>query len=127
MAKTPNGEIEHEADERPLTRDEIRALFFAPLDTPTPPVSLEWNGVTFEWRRPSVQQVQNARDDDDADKNFLVRLIIEYSYVPGTDQKLFEDTDYDRVMSMPFGPEWQTAVTTIGKEIGLGVEAKVKN
>lgn len=70
---------------------------------------VEWEGNSFEVRQPSVK----ARNDLyrkclDEDGNmdmtkFLVWGAILHTFVPDTDEKVFEDTDYEVLSEMPAG------------------------
>lgn len=70
---------------------------------------VEWEGSKFEVRQPSVK----ARNDLyrkclDEDGNmdmtaFLVWGAILHTYVPDSEEKVFEDTDYDVLAEMPAG------------------------
>lgn len=110
------------------TRDELRAAFFDPQFTEVKPTQMTWNGVTFDWYRPTIKQLQEAQDNEVGEgRNFMVRLICDYSYMPGTKERLFEDEDYERLINMPLSTEWQENIRKIGAAIGLGVEEKAKN
>lgn len=109
-----------------LSRTELRAMMFSPEKTIAHRISLDFNGVPLEWQRPSIQEMQEHQDAG-KDRNFMVSLLISYSYVPGTEEKVFEDSDYATIMGMPYSEEYGTAVGTIVKALNLKVDEKVKN
>lgn len=134
MAKQPTEEDLNQAaqtsEAKPSLRDEIRAKVLAQVK----PISLTitLGGVDLEWRQPSIQQTQDARaarGDNADDENFIVRMILDYTYIPDTDEKVFTPDDYANVMGMGFGGEYQKAITKIAKALDLTeeVEEKAKN
>lgn len=94
-------------------------------------VPLTIGGAEVEWRQPTLQQVQDARAaaGDDDDENFIVRMLVSYTFMPGTDEKLFEPSDYTEIMGMAFGGDYQKAMNKISATLDMAgeVEAKVKN
>ena len=70
---------------------------------------VKWNGVEVELRQPSVKQRQELfkRCVGDGGKidslEFMTLGVIACTYVPGTDEKVFDDTDYDGIMARPAG------------------------
>jgi hypothetical protein len=71
--------------------------------------SVEWNGLKFEFRQPSLAGRRKLRDKalDDGGMidifEALVWGVIWNTYVPGTDELVFEETDYDSLVSTPPG------------------------
>lgn len=111
---------------RKMTRDEMRAVMFSPEKTIAHRIPLKFNGMDLEWQRPSIQELAEAQDAG-KDRNFMVGMIINYSYIPGTDEKVFEDGDYAVIMKMPYSEEYGDAVGAIVKTLNLRVDEKVKN
>lgn len=69
---------------------------------------VEFNGVKVEIRQPSYKArreiMKRARDGDNIDPfEFLVWAVIENTYVESGDEKVFEDTDYEALVSRPVG------------------------
>lgn len=108
-----------------LTRDQIRAAMFESEHALAKAIPIQYLGADLEWRNPTIRQMQELRDQED--KNFMVLLLIGYTFIPGTDEKIFEDTDYDRLVDMPIHGDFQKVVNTIAATIDLNVEEKVKN
>lgn len=126
--QSPNEENAAAKMAPPPSRDELRKKFFSEKNTKVAPVELSWNGISFEWRRPTISQIQAARDaNEDGSRNFIVDMIIGYSFIEGTDEKLFDESDYETVINMPFSGEFQEIVTKIGSSVNMNVEEKAKN
>lgn len=114
------------AEPKKMTRAELRELMFSPEKIVAHRVPLNFNGVDLEWQRPSIQEIQEAQDSG-SERNFVVALLISYSYVPGSEEKVFEDGDYATIMQMPYSEEYGSTVQTIIKSLNLKVDEKVKN
>ena len=112
-----------------LTRAELRAAFFSPEHSEILPTPISWNGVTLDWYKPTIDQVDKARERVNAEgRNFMVQMIMEYSYPEGTkDEKFFEEDDYDKLVSLPLTGEFNDVVRRITEALDLRVEEKTKN
>lgn len=108
-----------------LTREQIRAAMFADVNSQPKSVLYEFLGQKLEWRCPSILEMQEQRDQEG--RNLMVSLIVGYSFIPGTEEKVFVDGDYDTIIQMPMSGSFQEAVTKISETINLKVEEKVKN
>lgn len=85
-------------------RNKIRERVFKKHAIRTETVTLF--GADIELRQPSVGKVLDIRDEPDQ-KKALVRVLIDYCFVPGTEEPIFEEADLDLIMSWPVG-EWFT-------------------
>ena len=89
-------------------RDSIRTHLFsgAPQFRST---EVDLNGVPAEVRQPSIRirrELFNKCTDEKGNidaNDFLVWSILKNTFVPGTNQRLFDDADYDQLMNMPTG------------------------
>jgi len=112
-----------------LTRAELRAAFFAPEHAEIHPTPINWNGITLDWYRPTIDQVDKARERVSAEgRNFMVQMIMEYSYPEGNhEEKFFEEDDYDKLVALPLSGEFNDVVRRISEALDLRVEEKTKN
>ena len=135
MAKTPpldpdtvtaGAEVEDLGD-KPiiLTRAQIREAMFAHENAKPKRIPITMLGQSLEWLQPSIREVSEAQRDPD--KHFMVQMLIGYTYVPGSDEKVFVEDDYAVLVGMPMTGEFQEAVRVIGEALDLKVEAKAKN
>jgi hypothetical protein len=83
-------------------RDELRGKIFAHRALKSEVVTIF--GQEVEIRQPTMGQLLGARDEPDRRKA-IVNLMIEYTYVPGTNERVFEDGDFESIISMPFGDD----------------------
>lgn len=65
-------------------------------------------GEKVEIRQPTVGMVLAAQQEQDRRKA-LVQMLVRYCYVPGTNERVFEETDFDAIMELPVG-EWFTTL-----------------
>lgn len=94
-------------------RDDIRAAFFG---IKTRSLTVNVAGVDIEVRQPSVKDVMSGATKQGTDNsNIIVKVLIDQCFIPGTDEKVFEETDMDALMATPFGKDWQLLNDAINK------------
>jgi len=69
---------------------------------------VKYKGIEVEIRQPSYKArkevMQRAMEGDKINTlEFLVWAVIENTYVKGTNERVFEDTDYDSLVEKPVG------------------------
>lgn len=90
-------------------------------------------GQEVELRQSTVGQVMKEVEGPDGETKAIPRdvafahLLINHCFVPGTNEKVFDDTDVDVLRTLPFGPELITLQTAIQELMGLNIEAALKN
>jgi hypothetical protein len=103
-------------------RDEMRAKLLATKRPKSVPV--DFFGETIELRQPTLGDILKARDNTDRTAA-VIDILVSYSYIPETDEKIFESGDADALLSMPFGGDFiavtkaletLTAVNFLGDE-----------
>lgn len=109
-----------------ITRAQLREALFSADVQETKSIEISLSKQKLEWRTPTIQEVQELRDNQ-AERNFIISLLIGWTFVPGTDVKVFEDDDYADLMSRPYTGEWVNATQKIAATLELGVDDKVKN
>lgn len=62
-------------------------------------------GVEVELRQPKLSDVMRASETEDAAER-AADMIVRYAYVPGTDERVFEEQDKDTIMGWPFGGDF---------------------
>jgi len=96
------------------TRNELRGKILSQKGRRTV-IELE-DGVEVEIRQLKVgQMIDNANESDT--KKRMAKYLIECCYVPGTDERIFEDTDFDVLMGMPAGGYYQKLIDTINTQL----------
>lgn len=87
-------------------------------------------GEEVEIKQSSLGQVvamANMKDDDDNDQGVAIYVLLNYAYVPGTEERVFDESDVEQLKSMPFGEDFNN-ITDAWREItGIKIEAATKN
>ena len=87
-------------------------------------------GVSLDIVQPPLKAVMRMRDElDQAERS--AQMIINFAYVPGTDERAFEDADIEAVLNWPWSPDvtdLNSAITELtGIDIGAAEEALEKD
>lgn len=69
---------------------------------------IKWEGVEYELRQPSIAGRNEIRkyanvEDTAPISDFLVWCVIFFTYVPGTDVRVFDPADFDSLVASPAG------------------------
>lgn len=62
-------------------------------------------GEKLELRQMTVADVMKTNPDEN-EQHRLIGILIQYAYVPDTDEKVFEEGDSDVLLSQPFGQDF---------------------
>ena len=92
------------------------------------------NGVEIEMCEPTKGQrnriINESRTDDEGNFNpfdFIMRIAVECSFVPGKDVKVFNDGDYEKICNLR-GADWVDELVEIAQEVtNVSREDTVKN
>lgn len=103
-----------------LTRDELRKALLGTVPKPKS-MLIELFGVEVELRQPNLGAILKTRDASD-DVSRAIDMIIEYAYVPGTDDHVFEDTDVAVIKKWPFGEDLARLNGAIADLTGVDIE-----
>ncbi len=116
---------EANTEAKTLTRDEIRSAIFSAK--PKSVLVENFFGVTLELRQPGLQQALQVRETDQAEQVYT--MLLDYSYVPGTNEKVFSAEDVDSLRELPFGGEMVNLISKVTELLGTDpavVEAEIK-
>lgn len=93
-------------------RDAIRSQIFASKGVKSK--EIDFFGTRIEIRQPRLKDIISAQETKDR-HNAVVGALISYAYVPGTDTKLFDDTDAEAFLNMPFGADLLRVSEALGE------------
>ena len=108
----------------PLTRDELRTALLGNAPKPDS-VLITMFGVELELRQPNLGAILKARAEGD-DATRAIDMIIQYAYVPGTNDQVFEDTDRAAMLNWPFGKDITELNNAIAKLTGIDIDVAVE-
>jgi len=100
-----------------LTRDQIRAALIGKKHKGNTELVTLF-GTEIELRQPTLGTILDARAEDD-EKTRTANVFIDYAYVPGTDERVFEDTDRDTILNWPFNEDLVEVQVVIAKLTGV--------
>lgn len=85
------------------TRDELRAKIFS--DKKLNIIPVEFFGGTIELRQPALGDILKAQTNEDREAA-VIETLIDYAFVPGTEEKVFEKADAASMKALPFGADF---------------------
>jgi len=107
---------------RKATRDEIRARIFS--SDVFKREEIEAFGITIEIRQTTLGRVLELQAKLETDRTKAIGLsFLEFCYVPGTDERLFDEADLDGILALPFGEDFQKVQDVINKLMGVSEKA----
>ena len=107
-------------------RDRLRAKIFHSKNKRFERKLISLFGAEVEIRQPSLGMILNAKSHDDT-KQAAIELLVSYCFVPGTDERVFEDTDQDVLLEMPFGDDMMRVNEAIGELTNIDIVGAEKN
>lgn len=107
-----------------LSRDELRAALLGGAPKPDSRL-ITMFGVEIELRQPNLGAILKTRAEGD-DTTRAIDMIIEYAYVPGTTDHVFEDTDRAVMMNWPFGKDLTVLNAAIAELTGVDIDTAVE-
>lgn len=110
-----------------MNREQLRAQIFQESNRKPKSKVVKFYGVDVEVRQPLVVDVLEDRSDDGDKRIAMLRLAIKYSYVPGSDDRIFEDGDYDSLKTMPLDESFQNVFEAINTLSSINTKAQEKN
>ncbi len=121
--KTPQ-KSQKPAQKKALTRDQLRAQLLGANQRSASKLITIY-GVEIELRQPTLKAIMEARDEDNNAAR-AAGMIIEYAFVPGTDEHIFEDTDRDIILNWPYGEDLTALNIAIADLTGVDISAALE-
>ncbi len=112
------------ATKKNVTREDIRAKIFSSKKFKSKVITLF--GAKVEIHQPNLGAILQYKEEQDR-QSALMDLLIGYCFIPGTDQKIFEEADKDTVMNMPFDDSILELNAAVEELTGLDIEATEGN
>ena len=114
------------AQATPSSRDDIRA---AMLGAKPKSAIVEVFGQKVEIRQAKVGEVLGGQEaDEKIDRaTAFAHLLVRFCYVPGTKDRVFDETDIEALKSLPLGEELSKLQAAVNDLMGLNVQGELKN
>lgn len=87
-------------------------------------------GQEVELRQPTMGQMFATQPEGATPAQISARMLASYAFMPGTDERVFEDLDVDSIAALPWGEDLIKAQEAISKLNGIdmkAVQAAAKN
>lgn len=118
--KTPTKDIPTTVVTRKSLRDSLLGHAPKPMRK-----ELTLFGQTIELQQPTLRAILEAQEVVDT-KERSIGMIIEYAYVPGTSEHIFEPADKEIILNWPFSDELVAIQLAIAELTGVDVSAAEK-
>lgn len=105
-------------------RDDIRAAMLSGSKAKSKEITVF--GVKLELRQPSMGEILDMQAMAET-KQRVIHSLINYCYVPGTNEKVFDTTDTDALLARPFGKEFAEIQLAIAELTTLDIEQEKGN
>ncbi len=90
-----------------LSRDQLRAQIFKTHKQESRVV--EFFGSKIELRQPSFGDI--VKNQDESNKHAVaISILMHHAFVPETLERVFEETDLESLLALPFGPDFVKVV-----------------
>lgn len=111
------------------TRDALRARIFKSRTAKRKTLTLFEEGTEVEVRQPTIGDIMEAQSQDAGDeRNFaIVQIMLRYCYVPGTDTKVFEESDIANIKEMPMGSWFTNLIEVFNEFVNADIKEMEKN
>jgi len=111
-------------EKKKLTRDQLRSgLLGNNIKAKSKVITVF--GFEMELKQPTFGDIMDARQIEDT-KVQAAHLIINYAYIPGTNERIFEEGDMDAILGWPFSADLMLLQQTIGDLSSLNVEVAIE-
>lgn len=110
-------------------RNKLRASILSTEKLKPKAILVDFFGEQIEVRQPNLQAVLSISSASAEDRqSAMVDMIIAYAYVPETDERVFEESDREQLLQMPFGSDFtrlQKAISSLSNvDISTAVASK---
>lgn len=85
-------------------RDQMRADFFSSEKNKPESRIIKFRGYDIEIRQPNLGAILAAQSGENS--RSVAQTLIQYAFVPGTDEKIFDPEDEESLLRMPFGGDF---------------------
>ena len=106
------------------SKDQIREKIFSSTNFATKRV--DFFGTEVELRQPSLNDVLELQTSEDS-RDAIMNALIKYTYVPGTDDPVFNEADKPQLLKLPFGKEFSALTDAISEFTNIDILGEEKN
>lgn len=106
----------------------LKAAIFSAANKRLKSEIIEFFGQKIEIRQGKLSQIFKQMEDDEEDpmKRGLY-VLLNFTFVPGTDLPVFDDADVEQLSDLPFGEDFNKVLEAYGRVTGIDLKATRKN
>lgn len=108
------------AEAVPLTREQIRDQLLGHAPKAATKI-LTLFGIEVELRQPMLGAILDAQETE-SNRERSAAMIIQYAFVPGTDERVFEPADREMILKWPFNEDVIALQEAIIELSGVDIE-----
>lgn len=113
----------------PNPRD-IKARIFSAQNKQRKYKRVMFFGVELEIKQSSLKQVVDMatrRDGDEDDQGVAIYVLLNYAFIPGTEERIFGEEDTESLLDMPFGEDFNRVIDAWREITGIKIGEASKN
>lgn len=107
------------------TRDEIRQTIFNSTKAKPRSKIVQFMDAEIELRQPAMSVIMEMQQSE-METN-LVSMLMQYCYVPGTEERLFDEIDYEALVKLPMNDDFQRLGVALTEMTGMDIKVASKN
>jgi hypothetical protein len=105
-------------------RDSVRAAIFNSPMNQQKSEAIEFMGAQVEVRQPLVEDIMAASKEEDGG---VVMMLVRYTFVPGTNERVFDAEDAEALLKMPFGRDMSRFLEVVKNMTDIDLKVQEKN
>lgn len=110
-------------DQVASARDSLRAALLSSKNYKPKSVIVKLFGMDVEVKQQTIEEMMKLQAmEGDSPDTAAARMIVRFCYVPGTNERLFEEGDIPTIQQWPFGEDVVRLQQVVAKLQGINVE-----
>jgi len=107
-------------------RDSIRALILDSKNAAPSSRLITFLGAEIEVRQPTLDGITKMTEmKENQGLSDATAMLIFYAFVPGTNERVFEEGDIEFLKNLPFSHDVATFITAVGEMSNIDLQVKV--
>lgn len=107
-------------------RNLIRGTILASDNYKRDAIELDFFGAQIELRQPTTGDILRYTDSN-SNALSLISILLDYAYVPGTNEKVFEEGDVEELKQLPYNKDMQALIKAIERFTNVMISDAEKN
>jgi hypothetical protein len=112
---------------QPASAADLRSIIFSAKNKQRASEITEFFGVRVEVRQASLQRIVQLAASGENDKAGAIYVLLNYVFVPGTNEPVFTEADEDQLSSLPYGKDIENILSVWKRITSISVAGAEKN